>query len=90
MRLHSLWFRPGINADVLRSIRRGRVGNPGDRQDRPTGSSLRGRWGPGEFPTDLSAIARSAAGRAPETELETWADTVLDAGTLDEVFRTTT
>ena len=28
--------------------------------------------------------------RAPEAELETWADNVLDAGTLDEVFRTTT
>ena len=28
--------------------------------------------------------------RAPETELETWADNVLDAGTLDEVFRPTT
>ena len=28
--------------------------------------------------------------RAPEAELETWADNVLDAGTLDEVFQTTT
>ena len=28
--------------------------------------------------------------RAAEAELETWADNVLDAGTLDEVFRRTT
>lgn len=47
MRLHSRWFRPGINADVLRSIRRGRVGNQGDRKGRSTGCSSRGRWGPG-------------------------------------------
>ena len=42
---------------------------------------LRRRFGP--LPPEAAERLRAA----PEAELETWADNVLDAGTLDEVFR---
>ena len=45
---------------------------------------LRRRFG--QLPPEAAERLR----RAPEAKLETWADNVLDAGTLDEVFRTTT
>ena len=43
---------------------------------------LRRRFGP--LPSETAELLRSA----PEADLEAWADKVLDAGTLDEVFRT--
>ena len=43
---------------------------------------LRRRFGP--LPAETAELLRSA----PEADLETWADKVLDAGTLDEVFGT--
>ena len=43
---------------------------------------LRRRFG--RLPTEAVELLQSA----PEADLETWADKVLDAGTLEEVFRT--
>ena len=73
----------GIEQGIERGIERGM------RQGRAEGGRavlerlLRQRFG------GLSPEAAERLRRAPETELETWADNLLDAGTLDEVFRTT-
>ena len=73
----------GIEQGMERGIERGM------RQGRAEGGRavlerlLRQRFG------GLSPEAAERLRRAPETELETWADNLLDAGTLDEVFRTT-
>ena len=67
-------------------MRRGRV--EGIQQGRVEGERamldrlLRRCFGP--LPPEAAERLR----RAPEADLETWADAVLDAGTLDEVFRT--
>ena len=73
----------GIERGMERGIERGM------RQGRAEGGRavlerlLRQRFG------GLSPEAAERLRRAPEAELETWADNLLDAGTLDEVFRTT-
>ena len=73
----------GIERGMERGIERGM------RQGRAEGRRavlerlLRQRFG------GLSPEAAERLRRAPETELETWADNLLDAGRLDEVFRTT-
>ena len=67
-----------------------RAHDAGMRQGRAEGEramlerQLRRRFG--QLPSEAAERLR----RAPEAELETWADNVLDAGTLDEVFQTAT
>ena len=81
----------GMERGIERGIERGmeRGIERGMRQGRAEGGRavlerlLQQRFG------RLSPEAAERLRRAPETELETWADNLLDAGTLDEVFRTT-
>ena len=69
----------GIERGMERGMRQGRAEGGRAVLER----LLRQRFG------GLSPEAAERLRRAPETELETWADNLLDAGTLDEVFRTT-
>ena len=72
---------------IEQGIEQGR--QQGMRQGRAEGEravlerQLRRRFG--RLPPEAAERLR----QAPEADLETWADNVLDAGTLDEVFRTT-
>ena len=68
----------GMRRGRAEGIQQGRVEGARAMLDR----LLRRRFGP--LPPEAAERLR----RAPEADLETWADNVLDAGTLDDVFRT--
>ena len=67
----------GIEQGMEQGIERGRT--EGERA--VLARQLQRRFG------QLPPEAAERLERAPETELETWADNVLDAETLDDVFR---
>ena len=69
----------GIEQGIERGMRRGRAEGERAVLER----QMRRRFG------RLSPEVAERLRRAPEAELEVWADNVLDAGTLDEVFRPT-
>ena len=73
-------FQRAHDAGIERGIEQGRAEGERAVLER----QLRRRFG--RLPPEAAERLR----RAPEAELETWADNVLDAGTLDEVFQTTT
>ena len=79
-RAHDAGIAQGIEQGIERGIEQGRAEGERAVLER----QLRRRFG--QLPPEATERLR----RAPEAELETWADNVLDAGTLDEVFRTTT
>ena len=67
----------GMERGIAQGMRRGRAEGERAVLER----LLRRRFG------QLSPEAAERLRRAPEAELEAWADNVLDAETLDEVFR---
>ena len=79
-RAHAAGIELGIERGIERGIEQGRAEGERAVLER----LLRRRFG--QLPPEAAERLR----RAPEAELEIWADNVLDAGTLDEVFRTAT
>ncbi len=79
-RAHDAGIEQGIEQGIERGIEQGRAEGERAVLER----LLKRRFG--RLPPEAAERLR----RAPEAELETWADNVLDAGTLDEVFQTTT
>ncbi len=68
----------GIEQGIEQGMRQGRAEGERAVLER----QLRRRFGP--LPAETAELLQSA----PEADLEMWADKVLDAGTLEEVFRT--
>ena len=87
-RAHDAGIELGIERGIARGREQGRV--QGIVQGRAEGEravlerQLRRRFG------RLSSETTERLRRAPEADLATWADSVLDAATLDEVFQATT
>ena len=79
-RAHDAGIAQGIEQGIERGIEQGRAEGERAVLER----QLQRRFG--QLPPEAVERLR----RAPEAELETWADSVLDARTLDEVFQTTT
>ena len=77
---HDAGIEQGIEQGIERGIEQGRAEGERAVLER----LLKRRFG--RLPPEAAERLR----RAPEAELETWADKVLDAGTLDELFQTTT
>ena len=77
-------FQRAHDAGIERGIEQGIEQGRAEGERAVLERQLRRRFG--QLPPEAAERLR----RAPEAELETWADNVLDAGTLDDVFRTAT
>ena len=73
----------GIEQGIERGIEQGMREGRAEGERAVLARLLLRRFGP--LPAEAAELLR----RAPEADLEAWADNVLDAGTLDEVFGTT-